>query len=112
MTSYSEWSEVNASRVPWGESDGCSSASGVAVRGHVTPVSRSAIRRCGLIKPGPAPSRTTCRLSGNQLNCPTPTTCGSGKYNARRGSPLDSGMIRSEEHTSELQSLAYLVCRL
>src|SRR2546425_1907788 len=28
----------------------------------------------------------------------------------RRGQPLDGG--RSEEHTSELQSLAYLVCRL
>src|SRR2546425_4162137 len=26
--------------------------------------------------------------------------------------PLSSGQRRSEEHTSELQSLAYLVCRL
>src|SRR5205823_13403564 len=26
--------------------------------------------------------------------------------------PLMSALIRSEEHTSELQSLAYLVCRL
>src|SRR5205823_11767797 len=25
---------------------------------------------------------------------------------------VDSGQVRSEEHTSELQSLAYLVCRL
>src|SRR2546423_6243715 len=25
---------------------------------------------------------------------------------------IDGGVIRSEEHTSELQSLAYLVCRL
>src|SRR2546423_10247284 len=25
---------------------------------------------------------------------------------------LDVGVVRSEEHTSELQSLAYLVCRL
>src|SRR5256714_8429321 len=29
-----------------------------------------------------------------------------------RGSPADSCRGRSEEHTSELQSLAYLVCRL
>src|SRR5205823_9983273 len=31
-----------------------------------------------------------------------------------RGGPLqlDFGLARSEEHTSELQSLAYLVCRL
>src|SRR2546425_9147548 len=26
--------------------------------------------------------------------------------------PLAGGLVRSEEHTSELQSLAYLVCRL
>src|SRR5205823_9585204 len=26
--------------------------------------------------------------------------------------PHDLGLVRSEEHTSELQSLAYLVCRL
>src|SRR2546425_3458742 len=26
--------------------------------------------------------------------------------------PTDGGKVRSEEHTSELQSLAYLVCRL
>src|SRR5229473_6976190 len=28
------------------------------------------------------------------------------------GPPYANGAIRSEEHTSELQSLAYLVCRL
>src|SRR2546425_8791525 len=30
----------------------------------------------------------------------------------RRACSGDGGRIRSEEHTSELQSLAYLVCRL
>src|SRR2546423_12013527 len=30
---------------------------------------------------------------------------------ARKASP-SAGVLRSEEHTSELQSLAYLVCRL
>src|SRR2546425_3544210 len=28
------------------------------------------------------------------------------------GAGMDIGLLRSEEHTSELQSLAYLVCRL
>src|SRR2546423_6129992 len=30
----------------------------------------------------------------------------------RCGVPRDEQLVRSEEHTSELQSLAYLVCRL
>src|SRR2546423_6490012 len=30
----------------------------------------------------------------------------------RRSTPADRDVPRSEEHTSELQSLAYLVCRL
>src|SRR2546425_4168435 len=33
-------------------------------------------------------------------------------YAAARGAPQILDGIRSEEHTSELQSLAYLVCRL
>src|SRR2546425_11534101 len=33
-------------------------------------------------------------------------------FMARRHSPFNRETIRSEEHTSELQSLAYLVCRL
>src|SRR5687767_15567436 len=37
----------------------------------------------------------------------TPVTTGSGGL-----TPLPPGAWRSEEHTSELQSLAYLVCRL
>src|SRR2546425_9810129 len=31
---------------------------------------------------------------------------------ARHGDAVRHGALRSEEHTSELQSLAYLVCRL
>src|SRR6266404_3303598 len=35
-----------------------------------------------------------------------------GGVEHRRHRPADSSRVRSEEHTSELQSLAYLVCRL
>src|SRR2546425_4859104 len=35
-----------------------------------------------------------------------------GKMTTGRSAPAASAMRRSEEHTSELQSLAYLVCRL
>src|SRR3712207_2773114 len=34
------------------------------------------------------------------------------KFFSRGGSKLDDGLERSEEHTSELQSRQYLVCRL
>src|ERR1041384_2500171 len=38
---------------------------------------------------------------------------GGSRLRGRRGKvELDPGIARSEEHTSELQSLAYLVCRL
>src|SRR3989441_12664439 len=36
---------------------------------------------------------------------------GQQEFYARKG-PLFANLVRSEEHTSELQSLAYLVCRL
>src|SRR2546425_3807601 len=35
-----------------------------------------------------------------------------GPHRTERVEPLGPGPLRSEEHTSELQSLAYLVCRL
>src|SRR3712207_6879929 len=41
----------------------------------------------------------------------TPTTSGAGHLGGGSGTPTSSG-IRSEEHTSELQSRQYLVCRL
>src|SRR2546425_9651490 len=37
---------------------------------------------------------------------------GLARAGRRRGLRADSARARSEEHTSELQSLAYLVCRL
>src|ERR1041384_3452358 len=35
-----------------------------------------------------------------------------GAHNVAGTGVCDGGLLRSEEHTSELQSLAYLVCRL
>src|SRR5205823_14853622 len=49
-------------------------------------------------------SGTRCADSGHRG--------GAGKFFARaRGARLRRDLERSEEHTSELQSLAYLVCR-
>src|SRR5205823_14726408 len=48
------------------------------------------------------------RLSSSSDACPTPWSPASAAARTRSA----SSRIRSEEHTSELQSLAYLVCRL
>src|SRR5229473_1733189 len=52
-----------------------------------------------------SPDRTSCRICGS---CPS---CAPG-YWSTSIVPLLRSLSRSEEHTSELQSLAYLVCRL
>src|SRR2546425_3967834 len=47
--------------------------------------------------------------------CPPPDAAGSGRSGVSAASRRPAGRAprgRSEEHTSELQSLAYLVCRL
>src|SRR2546425_3958748 len=41
-----------------------------------------------------------------------PVRSGGSRRTPRCGSPSVPRPVRSEEHTSELQSLAYLVCRL
>src|SRR2546425_2855788 len=41
-----------------------------------------------------------------------PSRAGSGAYRSASGRARAAASPRSEEHTSELQSLAYLVCRL
>src|SRR5205823_6308135 len=43
------------------------------------------------------------------LDCAKASAAGEDKFDAAR---LPASHLRSEEHTSELQSLAYLVCRL
>src|SRR2546425_5162540 len=50
----------------------------------------------------------TLRKEAGGLICTTL----SGEVRARIGLPFMAEVLRSEEHTSELQSLAYLVCRL
>src|SRR3712207_7350796 len=53
--------------------------------------------------------RTFIWLNGTTLVAPTARTPGS---DSRRGRSLSKKRVRSEEHTSELQSRQYLVCRL
>src|SRR2546425_8119756 len=51
-----------------------------------------------------------CRFSGRRRAAASAAT--TVRANDRATSSLDTRPSRSEEHTSELQSLAYLVCRL
>src|SRR2546425_1714095 len=71
-----------------------------------TTLFRSASSRSPPAVPTHRLSRTVTRLSTGWLTLPTRITL----------SPLvtteSPRIVRSEEHTSELQSLAYLVCRL
>src|SRR5205823_11865285 len=50
-------------------------------------------------------------VAAGQAACPLRAYSGTGEPH-QRGLNASVGCIRSEEHTSELQSLAYLVCRL
>src|SRR3712207_7592896 len=53
--------------------------------------------------------RTRCMLGSCDLSCQRPITPGPWRRKAREGKEC---FARSEEHTSELQSRQYLVCRL
>src|SRR5947199_10833741 len=44
--------------------------------------------------------------------CPRRGPAASARLRCRRGNPAAASSSRSEEHTSELQSLRHLVCRL
>src|SRR2546425_8255357 len=50
--------------------------------------------------------------AGNRRSVEWPVCRDSGRLCPRRAAAARDGTGRSEEHTSELQSLAYLVCRL
>src|SRR3712207_7621793 len=62
------------------------------------------------------PQYSRCRLwssKGNGVLATTGRICFSGVgLLPRSGGPTSKGSTRSEEHTSELQSRQYLVCRL
>src|SRR2546425_12343216 len=64
------------------------------------------------------PSRCTCssalgqRRSASRESCGGPRRAVTTTRKTAPASPTGSAGSRSEEHTSELQSLAYLVCRL
>src|SRR5205823_14139414 len=75
---------------------------------------------CPVQSPRPAPLACACRCSirSSYRSCRRGRKSRSGPFpspawpDARRDSPCAHDWRRSEEHTSELQSLAYLVCRL
>src|SRR2546423_8758494 len=56
--------------------------------------------------------RTRVQTRKSCLRSSSWSGAGAGARGARRRAPLFVRLGRSEEHTSELQSLAYLVCRL
>src|SRR2546425_12353827 len=69
--------------------------------------SRGSRRRFSFLRRSPrSPVRPSLR--NGRSNIPY----SSSSPSARGARPTSSGASRSEEHTSELQSLAYLVCRL
>src|SRR2546425_4957257 len=59
----------------------------------------------------PRLSAAPSRMSAERL-APAPATASSPLNSERPRQPSSLSTTRSEEHTSELQSLAYLVCRL
>src|SRR2546425_7626706 len=68
-------------------------------RSHI----RSASRATSSQPAAPTVATTPCRVTGDR-SLPRRRCAGAGRRALRNA--------RSEEHTSELQSLAYLVCRL
>src|SRR2546425_5261858 len=80
------------------------------------PRARRVLRTCRLAiatgagSAGPFDRLASARRAGRASSAPSPTA---PQASARAGAHFLSGPhSRSEEHTSELQSLAYLVCRL
>src|SRR5687767_15921794 len=75
---------------------------------HSFPTRRSSDLGAG---PGrPAPQHAPVR---GRVSLPTARGCDAAEDDPGHGDgPAAGGQPRSEEHTSELQSLAYLVCRL
>src|SRR3712207_8572730 len=57
-------------------------------------------------------SRTSPKAAATHPNSPRNVRAVCGKASAKRESAARRRRVRSEEHTSELQSRQYLVCRL
>src|SRR2546425_2726855 len=57
------------------------------------------------------PSELSSGMNGDPV-CATPCTASYSAPRTTRAESRNASAVRSEEHTSELQSLAYLVCRL
>src|SRR5687767_15710730 len=58
------------------------------------------------------PIRDTCRVDPSHQDRSRGAAATLGRNVSREPGDLSGDVERSEEHTSELQSLAYLVCRL
>src|SRR5205823_12186623 len=81
-----------------------------------SPISSSAVRQRlpkHSVASASAPGYSSSKSSPTRMSGSTPRVLGevNGHRPAMTIPPL-SPLARSEEHTSELQSLAYLVCRL
>src|SRR5437899_4907730 len=74
----------------------------------------NAVISCGLKDPSPFPSvESICRRRSRRFAGPSPgNVLSASKVRFRQAVRLFQSAVRSEEHTSELQSLRHLVCRL
>src|SRR2546427_8991919 len=73
------------------------------------PVQRGVVRRPRLVVPSPGHGRTAPAAAPRFVRASPGAAAGASSRRAPRWS---AGNLRSEEHTSELQSQSNLVCRL
>src|SRR2546425_6578403 len=82
----------------------------------VTGVTRIRERDHGIERDGAEvddpPARCGDQVEAAEGDIPRPSINGGVAREVKGTPPVGGGGVRSEEHTSELQSLAYLVCRL
>src|SRR3712207_8935483 len=70
-------------------------------------------RRSSDLPLAPGPRRPASRLRARRLTTASVLPSNNGRQETKRSAQVDgAGRDRSEEHTSELQSRQYLVCRL
>src|SRR2546425_5194234 len=101
---------------PWPDSscDAPSSFMGLRALGSSAASAGSSGTNHAVMVPAPVEARTGPPTRASKILAPPASrcalACGGSLLLTREGGPVRAS--RSEEHTSELQSLAYLVCRL